>query len=679
MGFIFLFRLVINMADLTFAKDLGSRFCYLLSLNDGEGETPQKEIYNWAYRTIVAPGNNLFKQNEEHTDKISQAINFLDQIAENERQKEIRIVNTYINKLKNNSKLLNILKKNNTEFDFQEFINNLQQISSSDINNPPSTQDIEKYYKELTILINSTRNTLKRFQQRIKELLNIDSEASIYLQLQNDLQNLIFEKQEEQKNRKKLKTTEEHQKFSKLIKGYIQQYIKDKLTDNINFLYDPIGTMAGIMIDFYDYIAPFYNAIIKEEDSAKREVQIEKLWGKYIRARDRFLKKLEAQDRTMEKELDSIRNTIITTNEVRAGDKSQKTIKDLIDILSQHEINKQSGGQIESDSSQTPEITWKFSQTQNLSSFIYEIIEALRKQGYKIKGSAATDVLIIDLGKIEMNGTISTIKDEIAEKVKRIGNLQNQRNSRLGVIDESGKITDLVRLYKKSNSDLQGEIEKLINQLGGRENLTTDIFIYHESLKLYARIEDKTTKEFHGRKIAIYNALDSLYASNIPLVNKNLLYGIANNLSEGAIAHHLIDPVATYFSIFAGLLMFDDIANMAREAASQAASNLQQHDVQNIHLYLLNDIYVPGSYILKMVSNAMKDGFQNFSPKSIAYASIETGNVKSEFAKIKNSNLTLQDKWNQLADFSAAHTKVQITFLTAFFQFIEDINTYMGK
>jgi len=42
-------------------------------------------------------------------------------------------------------------------------------------------------------------------------------------------------------------------------------------------------------------------------------------------------------------------------------------------------------------------------------------------------------------------------------------------------------------------------------------------------------------------------------------MNQNLLYGIVVNLASFAIGKNLKDNVANYLSIFAGLLMFDDI------------------------------------------------------------------------------------------------------------------------
>jgi len=51
------------------------------------------------------------------------------------------------------------------------------------------------------------------------------------------------------------------------------------------------------------------------------------------------------------------------------------------------------------------------------------------------------------------------------------------------------------------------------------------------------------------------------------VINRDLLNFLALNLSPNAAAASAKGPLEDYFSIFAGLLMFDDVHNIALEAA----------------------------------------------------------------------------------------------------------------
>ena len=59
------------------------------------------------------------------------------------------------------------------------------------------------------------------------------------------------------------------------------------------------------------------------------------------------------------------------------------------------------------------------------------------------------------------------------------------------------------------------------------------------------------------------NLLDNLYSLNniedLTLVNQDIMYGAILNLCELAIGHGSKSMVENYLSIFAGLLMFDDV------------------------------------------------------------------------------------------------------------------------
>jgi len=137
--------------------------------------------------------------------------------------------------------------------------------------------------------------------------------------------------------------------------------------------------------------------------------------------------------------------------------------------------------------------------------FLYEGVEALRTSGNNIKGTPATDNIVFDLFTAKVNiGDLTSYKEDIVSSIEKIGKIPELRKDRF---------TNLTDEYKNYNFRIRAVIDSL-NQLLAENNIQDDFFIYHESLKLYRRAEERKTDEFTGRTLNIYNALDSLYAAN---------------------------------------------------------------------------------------------------------------------------------------------------------------------
>ena len=135
-------------------------------------------------------------------------------------------------------------------------------------------------------------------------------------------------------------------------------------------------------------------------------------------------------------------------------------------------------------------------------------------------------------------------------------------------------------------------------------NSEEPFFIYHESLKLHSSVETGKTKGFSGRELNILNGLDTVYSvlqtnGLATPTTKEALHFLALNLAPSAAApNETIDIVEQYLAKFIGLLMFDDAENMAKEALNE----IQYTNLNKIHVYELNNIYVPASMLLTYIS-----------------------------------------------------------------------------
>ena len=142
--------------------------------------------------------------------------------------------------------------------------------------------------------------------------------------------------------------------------------------------------------------------------------------------------------------------------------------------------------------------------------------------------------------------------------------------------------------------------------------------------------------------------------------------------------------VCGVFVNLAGLLMFDDVRNMALEAVHQASygSNIKQ-----IHLYNLNGIYVPASMLLTYVSNEVMGASQYVKEGMAAKATISVPAVNKQYEAWKQGQLhgdnereyktneLRPEHWQAVGAESASTTKVTITFLAAFQKFIDNLNS----
>ena len=125
--------------------------------------------------------------------------------------------------------------------------------------------------------------------------------------------------------------------------------------------------------------------------------------------------------------------------------------------------------------------------------------------------------------------------------------------------------------------------------------------------------------------------------------------------------------------------MFDDVANMAQEALA----DMPQSSIKQVHLYNLNGIYVPASMILSYVSETVQGASKFLAQGTAAQASIIVPSINANYTRWKEGSWTRNkidytsdgpqlrpEHWQAVAAEAAGGTKVKITFLATFKDFI---------
>ena len=698
--------------------DLSSRFCYFLDLNNWK---PNYESGNIKAQTVPIDDLKQHKQNlfdnakrdvvysiqsqinldelENGEETIKTAVEFLRQVAENERNKEVKIIKQYANHLRQN---LPKILKNNSSSDINQLIKRLEDFSE----NPENMQNynMETFYEELTICINTIRKSAEEVKDRITQILSNNRQTYADLTRDNmafrfgsDVDGLI-------KNVIGIKTKSIEGSFSNRLQSIVIEYIIELIDNGKIDLNNFWPSLIGLLADFGNYIQKA--TISKRMSGALDDLAniddtvLKQLFLDYLNTPSYFLQSLN----TNSQHLAAINETLTETLGIKQLT-NQKEIEERNELIKKRKNRKIKGTDMYVNTgakklstkfpdlykviSQTDFIKWNNKNSdsvkQGRAGSLYELIKQAISPALKVKGHAATDIITVNLGTLE--GDLNyDLEDLIFKNLndfkKSIENFEKKTRE--------NALNDLKEDYTAMNKELEDSLHEIDSMLNLSEQ--QNLFIYHESLKLYVRIEEHKTTQFEGRELQVLNALDRIYSMNgfggLMLPDEEIMYNLVLNLSNYAMGKEIRNDVEQYLSIFAGMLMFDDMRNMAKELAYNAVHNMEfteYSSLQNIHLYLLNDTYVPGSMVLSYIYKALAAGVNHItiSSKNAARVKINTSEADSEIQNYLEthpygSKKYKYDDWNTERDKIAQGTKIQIIFMSAFITFLRDLQSHFN-
>lgn len=643
-------------------------------------------FYNGLFHTIAQESQNA-------SEIISSAIEFLGAAAENERRKEIHAIEYYLTNLQN--RLPANLRKGRQ---LQTIINDLKDVSKKLAAGRMSQVDIDNFYVELTTYINMVKKDIEDFRARVHEIANDTKDDRgmraelAAIRLKGDFETL-FKSISGQQAKNTAKS------FSSRVRNISTDFLIKKMkVDNIDLKGHFSAVLAGIIADFEHYVqhernmkGEFGRAL---DDISK--AQLEDLFLQYTNSCNTlYMQKFSkyAQGTNVEEFISSLERfekalglELLPENSKAAKDQLAK-IQEQERLMAKVNKNgrnyvaralKDSGFSNIAESTQL--LTWSFS-TQTGHGTVYEAIQDLIFDQFRLGGKIATDSIAVG----ELIGQVNT--DTIQQLIGT--NLQNIASSlaQTAIQEREERLIDYSKQVQLANKNL-AEAEQILGEtLATLNNMKIeDVFIYHESLKLYSSVEvnengKRRTTKFHGREMQVFSALDNLFTladlNIINLPDTDSIYGIVLNLADGAVAHQSLPLVENYLSIFAGLLLFSDIHDMATELAYQAIRGVENQTPTKVHLYLLNDTYVPGSMILTYVYQTLIEGYARINVKDGARVDIKTAAAEKTITTYldarKNGAPYERDDWDFIADTIASNTTMQINFLSSYVSFIKKI------
>lgn len=622
-------------------------------------------------------GLPLNKTEDEDKQRIEDALGFLLQVANAERTKEIKVLQNYkhelYEKFKDNSKVVSFLNRLNIPQDVSD------------------TSNLDDFYTYLTACIDEIRSTQERAKVRLEKLkahidqakntnnpLHYADKNTLAFRLGSDIQSIIYRMNGEISRVEKKSYTEAL--YRGTLKAITSSEVIQQAIRQAGNAADIANIITAIATDIANQAQKRLDEQQKTDFTELLNGEMDKIVDAYAQAREDSLTELQKMflknDTELIKEIEQSGATTLGIKietekkkleqmQIRQNARGGKTVaKEFRALL------KKIGVQ-EDILEQLPRIT--VSHSTNIHGAINEYIPTITEElTRKIRGSAGADIINIDLGDIELSfeqkQNANRILKQMSETITDIANSTSKKD-----------VQDTQAFLKERNAyleSLEQQLNEVINSQNSNDITKKQFFIYHDSLKLYRTAESNTDfKGFSGRELNIIWALNELYSLGAPGLpaDQDKMYTIAINLASNTLGSQNLIPLETIFSTFAGILMFDDVVTMAKDAAAVLQNSGTS---QVIHMYSLNGVYVPASMILTYTYYSLTKGWEDSIQKG-AKAHINTAGA----AKIVSEHVNQLQQgtnqfphysgvWRSLAEKIAAETTVKIEFFSAFIDFI---------
>ena len=639
--------------------DLKNRYYYDPSLTDYK---KGRKLYSKAAQVTLI---NDTSNNLDIMTNINTAIDFLEMIKNSEKAKEIACINYY-------SKILHEQMAKNNDATLTPIFDAIQK-DIQDMNFEDLQAQQAHLIQRMSIIRSKPELYIKRLQNLLKE---IPEDWNLEKAQQEDflIGNQTFIE-------KILSSKENQSNYEEQIYNEIQNFIQNHLNFSKIQIGKQTSLIASIAADFRAYLQEKGENLIMNNKSIQQFQQ-------YIQEEQRYFLKLLKDASSDQKQSNLAYRTLFTILEdmktelgIMTEEKASSIAHSLLDQQSelQQEIKKLELQQNNNDKKTLEKIEElkklessinnrieRITKTKNGAFFrlhtntshgdLQEVITTLIYRALNVPGSAAVD----HIGSITIDSRINDIFPVFSEMAKEMEKITQEH------VKDRKNLTNYSEKYKQSNIKIQ-QILKAYQEKKANEQIPdyTQMFITNESAKLYWNAENKSG-ELSGRNIGIADALAQLYSIDEALmINQDVLIHIIVNLSSATAWQQ--SSLENHLSIFAGLLMFGDIYNMAQEAANFAQTNLLSEDIHVIHLYNIGEHFVPSSIVLENICNNFKEIANEASNIMSARATISPYQPQVE----KNST---EDEWEKASNDALLKTKIQLHFLKGLFDFIREYN-----
>lgn len=271
---------------------------------------------------------------------------------------------------------------------------------------------------------------------------------------------------------------------------------------------------------------------------------------------------------------------------------------------------------------------------------------------------------------------LAKLQKEYFDQVSRTTNLESfQENTRI--------LRELRTKQQQALTEIRNEMDK--NEQG--LNYLLEHINIHDTVKGYTSAGRSSFERYEGFEGAAFGSnldeqlklITSLEATGgFSAADINWLKFAMINAGKQMIGRKLKSSIEDYFSIFVGFFMFNDAAIMVEDAINFMTNNtLTSGGVADLHVYQLNGVFIPSSYLLEHTYQALVgisqdiDGLDTNSQRTRAILhTYDSGPITNKSGK---------ENWDETANVANENTKLEMKFLSGFFDLLDHIQQKMAN
>ena len=650
------------------------KYVYLASLT--VGSIPQQKFAEYIKRELVFKNDMSNKTN--FSERINSSLKILEQIAKNEERKEKAAINSYQQKL---------IKYINDDTISQEVKKILQeQLDYLKLINNGQTKEIN-----LIKNINIIAQDFDLFKRRVRELKNLpENSFDVSNRLEYRLEDNVGRFLRDQGKNGNRKTKNKNLLIKNAFKNsnLISKELRGKFND-IPGLEELIYSL--LYIDFSEQLQniedenlylldekalkEYLENYISDQASNSRMTQLKSILKNNANEAIVLAQELASflgAEWLDKSEIDKFKEII---KKVKKGEKvtleKNRTLKQINERVLTYNDN------IVSNNNKHLTFTFK---TRYSHGFLQELTRIIERLGVNVGRNVATDT-ITTLGTATLIENNTKQNEELMKLMKELDQILSDD------FDKSQKkpttienFDQAIQQQKEMNDKIKNAVEISSESIKKLSSEFSQNFLSYDTLKLYRTYETQSMYDnsFHGRKMVILSALSKLYAApglEETLMNKDLLITFLLNISNQTLGAKNKPALETYLSLFAGLLMFDDISSIAEDALNNSAKEINtDSSIEQLHLYGINGVFFPLSIILKNMIEQVKEATNILTINMEGTAQVKLHPPK----EISYTTPADQNSWNELSNKTIQDTQITIAFLSGYSNYIDKLFNAMN-
>lgn len=298
---------------------------------------------------------------------------------------------------------------------------------------------------------------------------------------------------------------------------------------------------------------------------------------------------------------------------------------------------------------------------------------------------------------IEAGKLIIVVEDQtkqptafIKQEEQKLAKLQKEYFDQISRTTNLESFQENTRILRELRAKQQQALTEIRNEMNKNEqglNYLLEHINIHDTVKGYTSAGRSTFERYEGFEGAAFGSnlneqlklITSLEATGgFSLADIEWLKFAMINAGKQMIGHKLKTSIEDYFSIFVGFFMFNDAALMVEDATNYIKnSTLTDQGVADLHMYQLNGVFIPSSYLLEHTYQALigvtqdVNGLNNDSQRTKAILHTYDSGPKTNNKGIEN--------WEATADAAEEVTKLEMKFLGGFFDLLDKIQQKMNN